>query len=668
MIRKYSYGTPYETYATVLEMDTASEPIPYFSVEQTGEGLHFSLSLKEDEAIYGLGENVRGINKRGYLYISNNVDDAPETEGKHSLYSSHNFIIVAGKERTFGVFFDDPAWFSFDLGFSDPDMAVMTSRYGDLAVYIIEDDGLNAIAKEFRRLIGRSYLPPKWAFGFIQSRFGGISEESVNETLAEYEKLGIPIDSFCVDIDGLDEYQNFTWHKENFPDPERFVKEKLAQGIHLIPIVDVAIRKDENIPEYVSGAEEDVFCHNDQGEDFVGYVWPGTCVFPDYFQEKTRKWFGHCYQRYLNMGVHGFWNDMNEPAVFAEPEGFRRGAEKLNSICEEYSFLKFGELMEFQKILFDLEKAGDKFQHCIDGKRIPNERVHNLYGAMMTQGTNEGFLEYDPNMRFTLFTRSSYIGSHRYTGVWLGDNHSWWSHLLQNLKWIPSMNLCGYLYTGCDLGGFNGDTTDELMLRWLQLGVFVPLMRNHSAWGTRQQELWRFSYREKMAKMVNIRYALIPYLYSEFMKCALRDESMYRPLAFDYPDDERAKRVEDQIMLGGECMIAPVYEQNAKGRYIYLPEDMLMLRMRSVDDFEEVKLTKGDHYIDVDTDQLIFFIKRNAAIPMAKPAMRVTDIDPDTIRMHGWLDREYTYELYDDDGLSKNVDLETGIRHIKAGM
>jgi alpha-glucosidase len=285
---------------------------------------------------------------------------------------------------------------------------------------------------------------------------------------------------------------------------------------------------------------------------------------------------------------------------------------------------------------------------------------------MMTQGTNEGFLEYNPNMRFTLFTRSSYIGSHRYTGVWLGDNHSWWSHLLQNLKWIPSMNMCGYLFTGSDLGGFNGDTTDELMLRWLQLGVFIPLMRNHSAWGTRQQELYRFAYREKMAKIVNIRYALIPYLYSEFMKAALSDESVYRPLAFDYPDDPRARQVEDQIMLGGECMLAPVYEQNAKGRYVYLPEDMLLVRMRSVADYEQIKLSKGDHWIDVDTDQLIFFIKKNRAIPIAKPAMRVRDIDPATIRMHGWLEQDCLYRLYDDDGLSKNVTLEQNIRILKA--
>ena len=323
-----------------------------------------SLAAGEIGVIYGLGENIRGINKRGWTYTSYATDEPNQTESIRSLYGAHNFFIVDGKDR-FGVFIDHPGEVEFDVGYTRMHELRITPVSMDMDVYIIEGESINTIVKNFRKLIGRSYLPPKWAFGFIQSRFGGISEESVNETLAEYEKLGIPIDSFCVDIDGLDEYQNFTWHKENFPDPERFVKEKLEEGIHLVPIVDVAIRKDEKIPEYITGAEDDVFCRNDQGEDFVGYVWPGTCVFPDYFQEKTRKWFGHAYQRYLNMGVHGFWNDMNEPAVFAEPEGFKRGAEKLNSICEEYSFHKFGELMDFQKILYDPQKAGDKFQHFI---------------------------------------------------------------------------------------------------------------------------------------------------------------------------------------------------------------------------------------------------------------------------------------------------------------
>ena len=663
MIRKFVYGKPYETYSCVLPLTEETDPIPFFTVEKCERGLTFRAELDESDAIYGLGENVRGINKRGFVYRSNNVDDAPETESKSSLYSSHNFMVVKGREKCFGVYFDDPAWFEFDLGFTLPDEAVMTSKYGDLAVYIIEADSINGVVKEFRRLIGRSYLPPKWAFGYIQSRFGDVSEACINDALSEYEKLGMPIDSFCIDIDGLDEYQDFSWHKESFPDPQRFAQEKLEQGIHLIPIVDVAIRQDESNADYLSGKDEDVFCKGKRGEEFTGYVWPGKCVFPDYFQEKTRKWFGHLYQRYLNMGVHGFWNDMNEPSVFAGEGGFERAAKVAAQASREYSFMDFVRLMNADTLLYDPESDGKNFCHRIGEELVPNDRVHNLYGAMMSRAAEEGFREYNADMRFLLFTRSSFIGSHRYTGVWLGDNHSWWSHLLQNLKWMPSMNMCGYLFTGADLGGFNGDTTDELMLRWLQLGVFLPLMRNHSAWETRKQELFRFQYKEKMAEVVKLRYALIPYLYSEFMKAALRDESVYRPLAFDYPDDERACRVEDQIMLGGECMLAPVYEQNGKGRHVYLPEEMLMLRMRSACEYEQVKMAAGDHYVAVDTDQLILFVKKNTAIPFAAPAMRVKDIDYNTIKMLGWTEKEYCYELYNDDGLSRSVSLDN-IRQI----
>ncbi len=659
MIRKYTFGKPYETYSCLENIPAEKGTLPFFRTEKTEKGLCFCLPLEDNDAIYGLGENVRGINKRGFVYISNNVDDAPETEDKSSLYSGHNFLLVKGSSKCLGVYFDDPAWIEFDLGFTQPDMANITSRYGDLNVYLIEAESANAVVKDFRQLIGRSYLPPKWAFGYIQSRFGDVSEEGINEAIREYEGLNMPIDAFCIDIDGLEEYQNFTWNREKFPEPQRFVREKLEQGIHLVPIVDVAIRQDEKNPDYASGKAQDVFCKGPEGTEFAGYVWPGKCVFPDYFQENTRKWFGHLYQDYLKMGVHGFWNDMNEPSIFAGEAGCQRAAQVAADACKEYSFLNFGRLKDIDRLLYTPGEDDRNFCHRIGDSLVPNARVHNLYGAMMTQATNEGFEEYDPDTRFLLFTRSSFIGSHRGSGVWLGDNHAWWSHLLQNLKWLPSMNMCGYLFTGSDIGGFNGDTYDELLLRWLQLGVFTPLMRNHAAWGTRKQEIFRFQYRQAMAKTVNIRYALIPYLYSEFMKAALRNESLYRPLAFDYPQDVRACRVEDQVMLGAQCMLAPIYEQNGRGRYVYLPEDMLMIRMRSVEDYEQIPMTAGDHYVDVALDQLIFFVKKNTAIPFAKPASRVKDIDYATIQMLGWLEREYTYELYNDDGLAKAVSLDS---------
>ncbi len=664
MIKKYTFGKPLDTQACVLKLPALEDSLPKFQTERTEKGLQFRLPLGKDDAIYGLGENVRGINKRGFVYRSDNVDDAPETEDKSALYAGHNFLIFAGEERFLGAYFDDPAWMEFDLGFTDPDEAVITSRYGDLDVYLIEAPSAREVAREFRQLIGRSYLPPKWAFGYIQSRFGDVSEAGIWEALEAYEALDMPIDGFCIDIDGLDEYQNFTWHREKFPEPERFVRQALEKGIHLVPIVDVAICQDESNPDYRSGVRVDAFCKGSQGEEFVGYVWPGKCVFPDYFRESTQKWFGHLYQPYLQMGVYGFWNDMNEPSIFACEAGFRRAAEVAGKASGEYSFLSFGELADINRLLYDPEKDNGNFCHRIGDALVPNARVHNLYGGMMSRAAEAGFREYDENTRFLLFSRSSFIGSHRYTGVWLGDNHSWWSHLLQNLKWLPSMNMCGYLFTGSDIGGFNGDCCDELMLRWLQLGIFTPLMRNHSAWGTRKQELFRFRRKAQMAQLVRIRYALIPYLYSEFMKAALRDEALYRPLAFDYPADSRACRVEDQVMLGDQVMLTPVYEQNGRGRYVYLPEDMLLVRMRSPEELEQIPMRAGDHYVQADTDQLIFFIKKNTAIPLTKPALRVKDLDYGSLQFLGWLEKPYTYALYNDDGLTRQVS-EDNIQSIR---
>ena len=654
MIRKYVYGTPYPTGTCVIDVPVSNDKPEELEVCCGESGLVFTRMLDRDDIIFGLGENVRGINKRGFVYRSWNSDNEKETEGMTSLYSSHNFLVFSGKNGCFGVFFDDPSDFVFDLGYTDPDKAAMTSRFGDLEVYIITGDGPSDVVKEFRKLIGRSYIPPKWAFGYIQSRFGDVSEDSINEALDEYGRLGMPVDSFCIDIDGLDEFQNFTWHRENFKNPEKFVKEKLEQGIHLIPIVDVAIRKDEN-PYYTSGKAADAFCKGPCGEEFIGYVWPGRCVFPDYFKKSAREWFGHNYQEYLRMGVHGFWNDMNEPSVFASEHGFKRVAELADRTDKNYSFFGFGELKNISALLYDEERDTENFCHEIDGKLVENKRVHNLYGAYMARAADAGFKEYNPDMRFLLFSRSSCIGSHRYTGVWLGDNQAWWSCLLLNLKMLPSMNMCGYLFTGADIGGFNENTTDELMLRWLQLGVFTPLMRNHSAWGTRKQELFRFKYRDAMVKTVRIRYALIPYIYSEFVKAAMRNECMFRPLAFDYPSDGRAMRIEDQLMLGGECMIAPVYEPNARGRYVYLPEDMLMVRMRDSDDYDLVRMPAGDHWIELKTEELAFFIRKNCAIPFAKSAERVDRIDYSSLEMIGWCEAPYSYELYNDDGLTNNV-------------
>src|SRR5699024_5824980 len=184
--------------------------------------------------------------------------------------------------------------------------------------------------------------------------------------------------------------------------------------------------------------------------------------------------------------------------------------------------------------------------------------------------------------------------------------------------------------TGSDIGGFGSDTNEELMTRWVEFGIFTPLMRNHSQ-SRRAQELYVFNHTETFKNLVELRYALIPYLYSEFVKAALNNDSYFKPLSFVYEDDARTYNIEDQLMVGESIMIAPVYEQNCRGRYVYLPEDMKMIKYRSLDDYEEVEMSKGDHYINVALNELIFFIRKNHVVPMAKPALTTKDMDFDNL-------------------------------------
>lgn len=217
----------------------------------------------------------------------------------------------------------------------------------------------------------------------------------------------------------------------------------------------------------------------------------------------------------------------------------------------------------------------------------------------MTRSAGEAFERISPDKRILMFSRSSYIGMHRYGGIWTGDNCSWWSHILLNLKMMPSLNMCGFLYTGADLGGFGANTTRDLLLRWLALGVFTPLMRNHAALGTREQEPYQFEHIEDFRNVIGVRYRLVPYLYSEYMKAALNDDMYFKPLAFVYPDDKLARNTEDQLMIGNEIMIAPVYTQNAIGRYVYLPEEMMFVKFLGNGNMFQEILPKGIHYVEV---------------------------------------------------------------------
>ena len=654
MIQRFSFGHPFPTQSVVLSLPAESGPVPFLTPDSTG----WQLTLSEQAAVYGLGEMPRGINKRGWHYITNNTDESRHSEDKLSFYGAHNFLLVRDGSTCFGLFVDFPGKVYYDIGYTRHDLFSFHTETPDYDLYLLSGGNENAICKEFRTLIGRSYIPPRWAFGLAQSRWGYKTEEDVREVARQYKEHDLPLDMICMDIEYMQDYADFTVNKERFPDLTKLSADLKAQGIRLVPIIDAGVRVDPNDPTCTEGLEKGYFCKKADGTPFVAAVWPGKAYFADFLRPEVREWFGHKYKALTDCGIEGFWNDMNEPSLFYSPERLRAFLNDMAALREKDNIEQeefFPRVVGGAMGLMNSPADYASFYHEVDGQKVRHDQVHNLYGGSMTRAAGEAFTDLRPGQRTLLYSRSSFIGSHRYGGIWLGDNNSSWAQLLANIQMMPSVQMCGFLYSGADLCGFSSDTTPDLALRWLEFGLLTPLMRNHSAVGTRMQEYYRFpEVLPAVRNMIRLRYALLPYLYSEFMKAALENTSYFRPLAFDYPDDPDAREVEDQLLLGEGLMAAPVYVQNAHGRHVYLPEPMKLLRLRAVDDYDEEILPAGHHYIRCALDEMLLFLRPGHIVPVAQPANNTSELDDASLTLWSFLpDGESAeYRMYRDDGVT----------------
>ena len=654
MIQRFSFGHPFPTQSVVLSLPAESGPVPFLTPDDSG----WQLTLSEQATVYGLGEMPRGINKRGWHYITNNTDESRHSEDKLSFYGAHNFLLVRDGSTCFGLFVDFPGKVYYDIGYTRHDLFSFHTETPDYDLYLLSGGNENAICKEFRTLIGRSYIPPRWAFGLAQSRWGYKTEEDVREVARQYKEHDLPLDMICMDIEYMQDYADFTVNKERFPDLTKLSADLKAQGIRLVPIIDAGVRIDPNDPTCTEGLEKGYFCKKADGTPFVAAVWPGKAYFADFLRPEVREWFGHKYKALTDCGIEGFWNDMNEPSLFYSPERLRAFLNDMAALREKDNIEQeefFPRVVGGAMGLMNSPADYASFYHEVDGQKVRHDQVHNLYGGSMTRAAGEAFVDLRPGQRTLLYSRSSFIGSHRYGGIWLGDNNSSWAQLLANIQMMPSVQMCGFLYSGADLCGFSSDTTPDLALRWLEFGLLTPLMRNHSAVGTRMQEYYRFpEVLPAVRNMIRLRYALLPYLYSEFMKAALENTSYFRPLAFDYPDDPDAREVEDQLLLGEGLMAAPVYVQNAHGRHVYLPEPMKLLRLRAVDDYDEEILPAGHHYIRCALDEVLLFLRPGHIVPVAQPANNTSELDDASLTLWSFLpDGESAeYRMYRDDGVT----------------
>lgn len=498
----------------------------------------------------GLGEKAGWMDRRGRVLEMWNTDVLPHLPDTDPLYQSIPFVIVYERGRAWGLFLHNTHRTVFDLGSGQPDRLEFSADAGQLDYFVLAGPTLPQVVSRFSDLTGRMPLPPRWALGFQQSRWGYMTADEVREVASELRRRAIPCDVIYLDIDYMDGYRVFTWDPARFPDPQALLEELRSHGFRVVTIVDPGVKIDEGYPVYLEGLESGLFCRRADGDrPFEGKVWPGPTVWPDFIRAETRRWWGRWHRVLLDAGVSGIWNDMNEPANFRHP-------------------LPTGTLDPGVRHGPDAERPAE------ERRELLHTEAHNVYGLLMSKAAYEAQLALRPGVRPFVLSRSGFAGIQRYAAVWTGDNSSWWEHLAMMVPQLINLGLSGVAFAGADTGGFAGHATGELLARWTQAGAFTPFFRNHSAMNTRRQEVWQFGEHIEAIcrRAIEWRYRLLPYLYVLFWEAASNGTPVMRPLFWHFPGDASAERLQDEWLLGAHLLVAPVTQPGARHRTVYLPE------------------------------------------------------------------------------------------------
>lgn len=375
-------------------------------------------------------------------------------------------------------------------------------------------------------------MPPMWAFGYQQSRYSYYPEAEVKRIADRLRSERIPADVIWLDIDYQYKYWPFTVDPERFPTFEQMIKDLRAEHLRTVIITDLHIA-DQPLAHYKpfdEGIVGNHFVRSADGSVYEGVVWPGKAVFPDFTRKASRDWWGTLYADFVKQGVAGFWNDMNEPAIFLVPS----------------------------------KTMPDDNQHRIEepgfATRVASHlEVHNIYGMQNSRGTFEGLLNLQPNSRPFVMTRASFAGGHRYASTWTGDNSATWDHLRQTTPQLLNLGLSGFAMAGADVGGFAGSPQPELLTRWLEVAAFHPIDRDHSAVGTRPQEPWENGTAEDVSlrrRYIEERYRLLPYLYSTAEEMSRTGLPIMRPLFLEFPHGAADNGPID-LSTGNAFMVGP---------------------------------------------------------------------------------------------------------------
>jgi alpha-glucosidase len=573
--------------------------------------------LYPDEKFIGLGEKTGDLNRRGCNYVNWNTDASLHDIRTDPLYKTFPFFIGLHSGLTYGLFFDNTHKSYFDFGATtDEEMSWFGADGGDMNYYFFGAQSIREILQDYTWLTGRMEMPPLWSLGYQQCRWSYMSANEVLDIARKFREREIPADVIYCDIDYMDGFKIFTWNKEAFPDPKGMIDELKAIDFRLVTIVDPGIKIEGGYKQYDEGIANKYFATYPDGSLYTASVWPGRCHFPDFLNEEVRRWWGAAFTTLTEPGVEGFWNDMNEPAAWG------------------------------QNIPW-LVKFGDRYM----------AEIRNVYGMEMARGTYEGTRKILGNQRPFILTRAAYAGTQRYSAVWTGDNAATDDHLLLGQRLVNSLGLTGMSLIGVDIGGFMGNPTPELMVRWNSLGPYIPMFRNHAAQGMAMREPWEWGEENEaiLKKDIEQRYRLLPYIYSGFYQSVQTGLPLSRTLAIDHTNDENVydTRYHNQFLFGDFMLIAPV-ESTRLTTEVYLPEGSWYRLSTGEKHHGEQVITAYAPLTD-----LPVFIKAGAIIPMQSIIQSTNEKGDGILQLHIWNSHEATeFVYYEDDGVS--YDYENG--------
>jgi alpha-glucosidase len=587
-----------------------------FGTSWIGEQVTTYKKLQEGERFIGLGEKTGPLDRRGFGYTNWNTDNFGYTAGSDPLYCSTPFYIGTHHRLSYGIFFDNTHKTHFNFGASNDRFSSFSADTGEMNYYFMYGQTVRDILKHYSFLTGRMEMPPLWSIGYQQCRYSYYPDREVISVANTFREKDIPADAIVFDIHYMEQYKIFTWSRKDFSDPVRLLAQLKDLGFNVVVMCDPGIKKEKGYHAYDDGMEQDVFIKYPDGQPYTGQVWPGWCHFPDFTRPASRAWWKDQFREYVEQGITGFWNDMNEIATWG------------NMLPENIE-------MDFE------------------GEKSTLRRGRNIYGFLMARSTYEGTKALLKNQRPFNLTRSGYCGVQRYAAVWTGDNVAYDEHMMLGVRLVNSMGLTGIPFAGYDVGGFVGDANTKLFARWVSIGAFSPFFRGHSMINSRDSEPW--SYGEEVEQIsrnyIKFRYQILPYLYALFHEASENGMPVQRSLAIDYTHDPKIYEAQyhHQYLFGPSIMVAPV-ESTKEFVRVYFPAGSTWYSLYTGEKYSG----HSEVIVDCPLHRLPVFIRSGAIIPM-QPVLASTKEKSDTLILHlyaGDADNEFLF--YEDDGISFN--------------